>query len=161
MKTIYTLQFVLLITSSVFAQNWYTFAGSNQKNGLTEMTGPVSISTPYWTVNSPTSSVWGNAIYTFGDKFATARTVFSPAYRGKIELRNLTDGSLIWEQTFADTSVMYVVGFTEDAVMLQTIVLRIAFYVLCRLRLVKSSGRFRIICFPVMKESALQMMASP
>ena len=116
MKTIYTLLFVLLIKSSVFAQNWYTFAGSNQKNGLTEMTGPVSISTPYWTVNSPTSSVWGNAIYTFGDKFATARTVFNPAYRGKIELRNLTDGSLIWEQTFADTSVMYVVGFTEDAV---------------------------------------------
>ncbi len=116
MKTTYAFIFVLLITSSVFAQNWYTFAGSNQKNGVTEMTGPVSVSTPYWTANSPTSSVLGNAIYTFGDKFATARTVFSPAYRGKVELRNLTDGSLIWEQTFADTSVMYVVGFTEDAV---------------------------------------------
>ena len=115
-KLILTLVITLLINVSLFSQNWYTFAGSNGKNGLTEMTGPVSISTPYWTVNSPTSSVWGNAIYTFGDKFATARTVFSPAYRGKIELRNLTDGSLIWEQTFADTSVMYLVGFTEDAV---------------------------------------------
>jgi hypothetical protein len=115
-KLLFILTITLLISISLYSQNWYTFAGSNGKNGLTEMTGPVSISTPYWTVNSSTSSVWGNAIYTFGDKFATARTVFTPAYRGKIELRNLTDGSLNWEQTFADTSVMYLVGFTEDAV---------------------------------------------
>ena len=41
---------------------------------------------------------------------------FSPSYRGKVELRNLTNGALIWEKTIADTSIMYVVGFTEDAV---------------------------------------------
>jgi PKD repeat protein len=116
MKKLYTIILLVLISATAFAQNWSTLAGSNQKNGLTKMNGPVSTTTPYWTVNSTNSSVWGNAIYTFGDKFATARTTFSPSYRGKVELRDMTNGALIWEKTIADTSIMYVVGFTEDAV---------------------------------------------
>ena len=115
MKNILLLALIFLATSA-FAQNWSTLAGSNQKNGLTKMNGPVSVTTPYWTVNSTNSSVWGNAIYTFGDKFATSRITFSPSYRGKVELRDMTNGALIWEKTIADTSIMYVVGFTEDAV---------------------------------------------
>ncbi len=114
MKYIFTI--LLIFTAScLFAQNWYTLAGNNQKNGLTKLTGPVSISTSYWTVNSPNTSVWGNAVYTFGNKFVTSRTILSP-YTGKIELRDLTNGSLIWEKTMSDTSRMYAVGFSEDAV---------------------------------------------
>ncbi|MCI0472778.1 MAG: PKD domain-containing protein [Ignavibacteria bacterium] len=116
MKIFIVLLITLLFSANGIAQNWYTYAGSNQKNGLTELMGPVSATTPYWTVNSSTSAVWGNAVYTFGDKFATARITFSPSYRGKIELRSLTNGALIWEKTVADTAIMYVVGFTEDAV---------------------------------------------
>lgn len=116
MKKIYFIILFVLIFTSAIAQNWYTLAGSNQKNGLTKMNGPVSTTTPYWSVNSSNSTVWGNAVYTFGNKFATARITFSPSYRGKVELRDLTNGALIWEKTVADTSIMYVVGFTEDAV---------------------------------------------
>lgn len=114
MKRIFTI-IILLIPVCIFAQNWYTFAGSNQKNGLTKLTGPVSVSSPYWTVSSPNSTVWGNAVYTFGNKFVTSRTILSP-YTGKIEMRDLTTGALIWEKTVSDTSRMYAVGFTEDAV---------------------------------------------
>ncbi len=116
MKTFTALLFSLLFTSVSFAQNWYTYAGSNQKNGLTKITGPSSVTTPYWTVNSANNTVWGNAVYSFGDKFATARTISLSPYRGRVELRNLTNGSLIWEKTVTDSAVMYVVGFTEDAV---------------------------------------------
>jgi len=116
MRKIYFVILFVLISSYSSAQNWSTLAGNNQKNGVTKMNGPVSVASNYWSVNSTNSSVWGNAIYTFGDKFATARTTFSPSYRGKVELRNLTNGSLIWEKAIADTSIMYVVGFTEDAV---------------------------------------------
>lgn len=114
MRKIFTL-IILFISVSLYAQNWYTFAGSNQKNGLTKYTGPSSVSSPYWTVVSSNNTVWGNAVYTFGDKFATSRVILSP-YTGKIELRNLVSGSLIWEKTVSDTARMYAVGFTEDAV---------------------------------------------
>lgn len=116
MRKVYLVIIFVLISSFSFAQNWSTLAGNNQKNGLSKMNGPVSVASNYWSVNSTNSSVWGNAIYTFGDKFATARITFSPSYRGKVELRNLTNGALIWEKTIADTSIMYVVGFNEDAV---------------------------------------------
>lgn len=114
MKNIFTIIF-LFTTSFLLAQNWYTYAGSNQKNGLTKLTGPTSVSTPYWTINSTNSTVWGNAVYTFGNKFVTSRTILSP-YTGKIEMRDLTSGALIWEKTLSDTSRMFAVGFTEDAV---------------------------------------------
>lgn len=114
MKKAFTI-ILILIAGGIYAQNWYTFAGSNQKNGLTKLTGPVSVSSPYWTVNSTNTTVWGNAVYTFGNKFVTSRTILSP-YTGKIEMRDLTTGALIWEKTVSDTSRMYAVGFTEDAV---------------------------------------------
>lgn len=107
---------ILIISGSATAQNWYTISGNNQKNGVTKMTGPVSVSSPFWSVNSTNSSVWGNAVYTWNNLFVTARITFSPSYRGKIELRSLNNGSLIWEKTIADTSIMYAVGFNEDAV---------------------------------------------
>lgn len=107
---------ILIISGSATAQNWYTISGNNQKNGVTKMTGPISVSSPYWSVNSTNSSVWGNSVYTWNNLFVTARITFSPSYLGKIELRSLNDGSLIWEKTIADTSIMYAVGFNEDAV---------------------------------------------
>ena len=116
MRTIITVLVILFISNFAGAQNWYTISGNNLKNGVTKMTGPVSVSSTYWSVNSTNSSMWGNAVYTWNNKFVTARITFSPSYRGKIELRSLTDGSLIWEKTIADTSIMYAVGFNEDAV---------------------------------------------
>ncbi len=107
---------IFIISGSATAQNWYTISGNNQKNGVTKMTGPLSVSSPYWSVNSTNSSVWGNSVYTWNNLFVTARITFSPSYLGKIELRSLNDGSLIWEKTIADTSIMYAVGFNEDAV---------------------------------------------
>ncbi|MCX7833749.1 MAG: T9SS type A sorting domain-containing protein [Ignavibacteria bacterium] len=107
--------FSIILNSNLYSQNWYTFAGNNQKNGVTKMSGPISVSTPYWTVTSTNFSYWGNAVYTFGDKFVTARVSLSP-YKGIVELRSLTTGELIWQKTVNDSARMYVVGFTEDAV---------------------------------------------
>ena len=97
------------------AQNWPTVGGNNQRNGLTEMTAPNDISSPFWTVSS-SSSVIGNSVYTYGNKFVNTRVVFSPSYIGKVECRSLVDGSLLWEQQISDSSIMYSVGFNEFAV---------------------------------------------
>lgn len=114
MKTIIT--FVLLvITLNLTAQNWVTTGGNMQKNGLSKITGP-SAANQYWQVASTNSSLWGNSVFTWGNKFVTSRVTFSPSYRAKLELRDLTNGSLIWERQIADTSIMYAVGFNEDAV---------------------------------------------
>jgi len=107
--------FILLISTLVYGQNWYTICGSNSKNGLTKHNGPVSVTTPYWTVTSPTTTVWGNAVYTFGDKFVSSRGVLSP-YKLLVEMRSLTTGQLIWSKTVSETARLYSVGFTEDAV---------------------------------------------
>ncbi len=107
--------FIFVIYFNSYSQNWYTFAGNNQKNGVTKMTGPISVSTPFWSVNSTNYTAWGNAVYTFGDKFVTSRVILSP-YKGIIELRNLFNGELIWQKTVSDSARMYAVGFTEDAV---------------------------------------------
>lgn len=97
-----------------FAQNWPTIGGSNQRNGLSKIIGPDSVTTPAWTVSSSQTAI-GNSVFTYGDKFVTARAVFSP-YTSKIECRSLDDGSLIWEKMVYPTSRMYSVGFSEDAV---------------------------------------------
>jgi len=104
----------ILFISSSPAQNWATIGGNNQRNGLSEIIGPDSVITPAWSVTASQTSI-GNSVFTFGDRFVTARAVFSP-YTSKIECRSLTDGSLVWEKMVYPTSIMYAVGFTEDAV---------------------------------------------
>lgn len=106
--------FLLLINISLFSQNWPTIGGSNQRNGLSKIIGPDSVLTPIWTVTSSQTSI-GNSVFTLGDKFVTARSVFSP-YTSKIECRSLVDGSLFWEKMVYSTSRMFAVGFSEDAV---------------------------------------------
>ena len=96
------------------SQNWPTIGGSNQRNGLSKIIGPDSVNTPIWSVSS-SQTVIGNSIFSFGDKFVTARAVFSP-YTSRLECRSLIDGSLIWEKMVYTTSIMYAVGFNEDAV---------------------------------------------
>jgi hypothetical protein len=105
---------VLFISIFSFPQNWTTIGGKNQRNGLSKIIGPDSVFTPAWTVTSSQTSI-GNSVYTFGDKFVTARSVFSP-YTSKIECRSLVDGNLLWENMVYSTSRMFAVGFTEDAV---------------------------------------------
>lgn len=104
-----------LYSSTFFAQNWSTFGGDNGRSGLSKMTGPQDVTTPYWTQNSANTAL-GNAVYSFGDKFVTSRMTFSP-YAGRIECRELETGNLIWTSPFLNSSSkMYAIGFTEDAV---------------------------------------------
>jgi PKD repeat protein len=105
----------LMTSSTLKSQNWSTFNGGNQKNGCTGLSGPENISSSYWTVTSSTNTVWGNAVYTFGDKFVSSRGSVSP-YTFLVEMRKLTDGSLIWSKSISEVARLYAVGFTEDAV---------------------------------------------
>lgn len=111
----YTLVIILIASINITAQNWITTGGNMQKNGLSKITGP-STSNQYWQVNSTNNTLWGNSVFTWGNKFVTSRVTFTPSYRAKLELRDLTSGALIWEKQIADTSIMYAVGFNEDAV---------------------------------------------
>ena len=116
MRTLISIFSALFFLSTVlYSQNWITTGGNLQRNGLSEITGPNSVAGTFWSVNSTNNTAWGNSIYTYGDKFVTSRIVLSP-YTGKIELRNINTGALIWEKMINSTSRMYAVGFTEDAV---------------------------------------------
>ncbi len=113
--TLFTIVLVIILYCHICAQNWSTWGGNNQRNGLSELTGPDSISTPYWTVTSA-NSLWGNSVYSFNDRFVTTRVTFTPSYTATVECRALEDGSLIWSKQVYSTSIMYPIGFTEDAV---------------------------------------------
>ncbi|HAX48823.1 MAG TPA: hypothetical protein DCX92_07550, partial [Bacteroidetes bacterium] len=115
MKTLILIANLFLLVSISNSQNWITTGGNLQRNGLSEITGPNSVTSPFWTVNSTNTTAWGNSIYTYADKFVTSRIVLSP-YTGKVELRNINSGALIWEKMINAASRMYAVGFTEDAV---------------------------------------------
>jgi PKD repeat protein len=107
---------IFLLTSAIsFSQNWVTTGGNNQRNGLSEITGPTAVAFTAWSVNSSTSTAWGNTVYSYNDKFVTSRIILSP-YTGKIELRNINTGAFIWEKQINASSRMYAVGFNEDAV---------------------------------------------
>src|ERR1043166_4789467 len=114
MKSIFLL-IILIISSTIYSQNWITTGGNNQKNGVSKITGP-STANQYWQVTSANSTLWGNSVFTWGNMFVTSRVTFSPSYRAKVELRNLVTGTFIWEKNITDSSVMYAVGFNEDAV---------------------------------------------
>ncbi len=118
MKTFVQLLFVFVIAVfilNIYPQNWTTVGGNNQRNGLSKIVGPDSVVSPAWTVTS-SSSVWGNSVFTYGDKFVTSRVVLSPSYIATIECRSLTDGGLLWDKQITATSKMYAVGFSEFAV---------------------------------------------
>jgi PKD repeat protein len=115
MNKILPVLILLFISYNTFSQNWVTTGGNNQRSGLSEITGPSSVASAYWSVNSANSTAWGNSVYTYNDKFVTSRIILSP-YTGKIELRNINTGALIWEKQINSSSRMYAVGFNEDAV---------------------------------------------
>jgi outer membrane protein assembly factor BamB len=106
---------VLLVSSGGMAQQWPTGSGNNMKNGLSLITGP-SAYEPVWTVTSSFNSVFGNSVFTCGDRFVTSRTMFSPVYNGVIECRSIADGELLWEFQPDNNAIMYAVGFNEQAV---------------------------------------------
>ena len=112
---IYIIIIIAVYSVNLTAQNWVTTGGNMQKNGLSKITGPATVN-QYWQINSTNNSLWGNSVFTWGNKFVTSRVTFTPSYRAKLELRDLTSGALIWEKQIADTSIMYAVGFNEDAV---------------------------------------------
>jgi len=106
---------ILFANIFLFGQNWPTIGGNNQRNGLTEMTAPGDVTSTFWTVNS-SNTVFGNSVFTYGNKFVTSRVVFSPTYVGKVECRSLEDGSLLWDKQIYSNSKMFCVGFNEYAV---------------------------------------------
>jgi PKD repeat protein len=117
MKT-FILLFVFVISIfvlNVYPQNWATVGGNNQRNGLSKIVGPDSVDSPAWTITSA-SSLWGNSVFTYGNKFVTSRVTFTPSYTAKIECRSITDGSLLWDKQVYPSSIMYAVGFSEFAV---------------------------------------------
>ncbi|HQX45445.1 MAG TPA: PQQ-binding-like beta-propeller repeat protein, partial [Saprospiraceae bacterium] len=111
-----SLFFLLVIEHFVDAQNWSTYGGGSYRNALSSMTGPGEISTPVWNVASGNQTNLAQAIYSFGDRFVTSRIKFSP-YSGLIECRRISDGLLLWTSpNIRSTSILYAIGFTEDAV---------------------------------------------
>lgn len=105
-----------LFAQTTPAQNWSTGGGSSERNGLGKTWGPVSVQTPFWEINNASPTVWGNAIYSFNDRFATSRVQFTPTYHVTVECRKIDDGFLLWAKSFPDDAKLYVVGMTEDAV---------------------------------------------
>lgn len=98
------------------AQNWSTFGGKNEHNGLSKITGPQNVNSAFWNISSTNLTTLGNAVYTFGNKFVTSRVKFAP-YTGLIECRDLQTGSLNWTTPFiSNTSILYCIGFNEDGV---------------------------------------------
>jgi PKD repeat protein len=97
-------------------QNWSTIGGSSDHNGMSDSYGPESISSTYWNISNSSSTMWGGAIFTSGEFFATSRVKFSPAYHVILECRKLSDGSLVWDKEFPNDGKLYVVGMNEDAV---------------------------------------------
>ena len=115
MKKIFLLTLLLSISFNCFAQNWSTFGGRNDRNGLSKMTGPQDLSSIYWTQTAANTTL-GNAVYSFDNKFVTSRMTFSP-YAGRIECRDLVTGNWLWSSAFiSNVSRMYTIGFNEDAV---------------------------------------------
>ncbi len=110
---------LLFLHIGIQAQNWPSTGGNNQRNGVSEMTGPDNITTPKWFINNSSTSVWGNGVFTYGKRFVTSRTVLSPVYKGLIECRSTEDGSLLWVQSLYADSRLYALGFTHDAVYIQ------------------------------------------
>jgi PKD repeat protein len=103
-----------ILTAST--QNWSTVGGSSQHDGSSRSFGPESVSSPVWEVTNSSSAMWGGAVFTSGELFATSRVKFSPSYYVTVECRNLSDGSLLWDKEFPNDGKLYVVGMNEDAV---------------------------------------------
>ena len=113
--------YLLLIMTAILpflsqAQNWSTFGGSNSRSGNSEITGPSSVSTPFWQIINASNTLLGEQVYSFGDLFVNSRVAGGFA-SVKIECRNLQTGALVWVSPFiASNSKLYCMGFSEDAV---------------------------------------------
>ena len=116
MKNLLFYSLSLLICMQSFSQNWSTQCGSNERNGFSKLSGPHSVSEPYWTINDAMFTGSGLNAYTFGNRFAISRNSAGFA-SAAIECRNLENGELIWTSPFlGNESLLYIVGFNEDAV---------------------------------------------
>jgi len=117
MKILYLLYFVIFFFNfGLHAQNWTTHNGNNERNGLSEMTGPQNVDSPLWVISTAGPTDLGMNIYSFGDRFITSRVNFWPYY-AVIECRDLKSGGLLWTSPDLGTSsILYTMGFNEDAV---------------------------------------------
>ncbi|MBU2649325.1 MAG: PQQ-binding-like beta-propeller repeat protein [Bacteroidetes bacterium] len=115
MKSVFFTVFILL-SFAVLSQNWSSVGGNNQRNGVTKYNAPLILDdNKLWEVTDANYSVFGNAVYSWNDRFITTRVRFSPVYSGVVECRSLYTGSLLWEQELYETSILYCVGMNEDA----------------------------------------------
>lgn len=116
LKSILIFFIAIIKVAECYSQNWPTFGGGNSRAGTVKFQGPKDFSKPAWQIDNAGLTTLGNAVYSFGDKFVTSRIIFSP-YKGNIECRSLHTGELIWtSETISNTSILYAIGFTQDAV---------------------------------------------
>ena len=115
-KILFIYLFLFIAPQFTVGQNWETTGGTPERNGRGGSYGPESMATPAWSVTNAANSLWGNAIFSFNDRFVTSRVSFSPVYHVTVECRKLSDGGLLWEKSSGSDGKLYVVGMTEEAV---------------------------------------------
>ena len=102
-------------TVALFAQNWPTVGGNNQRNGLGSMPGPAGTNGLLWSIDSDWPTAWGNSVYLSGNRFVNTRIQLDPVYEGRLECRSVSDGALLW--TYGQSGqIPYAVGFDQHAV---------------------------------------------
>ena len=108
------LLFVLICFQNVKSADWITVGGNNQRNGITNVSGPSS-SNPLW--NKPSLfSIWGNQIYINGDKLVTTRYVSLSPVRAPLACHDLLTGDTLWTRNYAENGVMIVMGFRDNKI---------------------------------------------
>lgn len=96
------------------AGDWTTVGGNNQRNGQSDETGPAT-NQLLWSKPS-LNSVWGNQVYTWGDKLVTTRYTSLSPLRAPLACHNLYTGDTLWTRNYAPNGVMIVMGFHNDQI---------------------------------------------
>ena len=109
--------FIILMASGtkVVAQNYTSYCHNDQRNGLTEGTGPTALEL-LWEVDDALPSTLGQAVYTFGNLLVTTRVQFSPQYIGILECRDLYTGELLWNYQVREEAIHYILGVDDYAI---------------------------------------------
>lgn len=111
-------RYVLFLSFSMVlnapAGDWATVGGNSQRNGLSDETGPAA-NQLLWSKPS-LNSVWGNQVYTWGDKLVTTRYTSLSPLRAPLACHDLYTGDTLWTRNYAPNGVMIVMGFHNDQI---------------------------------------------
>lgn len=105
---------ILICNQNVKSADWVTIGGNNQRNGNTNVIGPVSSNT-LW--NKPSLySIWGNQTYIFGNRIVTTRYVSLSPIKAPLACHDLLTGDSLWTRNYAENGVMIVMGFRDNKI---------------------------------------------